>query len=231
MDLFNHPEAMDQTPAHDQHNPELLKMMPTEARRVVEVGCSTGALARAYKAVNPAAHYIGVEIDTGYAEQARRHCDEVLVLDMDQVTSEFMKASLSADCYVFGDSLEHLRDPWALLAKIRTVIAADGCIAACIPNVQHWSVQLRLSCGEFRYEDSGLMDRTHLRWFTRLTMNEMFVQAGFKLVQGHAVIFHDARREQVLPAIRAMALAVGADPDMAVKEALPTQYVWRAVPV
>ena len=222
---------MEQTPVHDQHNPELLKMMPPTARRVVEVGCSSGTLARAYKAIKPAVHYIGVEIDPAYAELARRYCDEVLVLDMDTVTPEIIQATLNADCYVFGDSLEHLRDPWALLARIRAVIPADGCIAACIPNVQHWSVQLRLACGEFRYEDTGLMDRTHLRWFTRLTMNEMFVQAGFKLVQGHAVIFHDARREQVLPAIRAMAIAVGADPDLAVREALPTQYVWRAVPV
>lgn len=222
---------MEQTLAHDQHNAELLKIMPVDARRVVEVGCSSGALARAYKAINPQSHYIGVEVAPVYAELAQRYCDEVLVLDMDHVTPEIMRSSLLADCYVFGDSLEHLCDPWALLAKIRAVIPADGCIAACIPNAQHWSVQQRLNCGEFRYEDSGLLDRTHLRWFTRLTMNEMFVLAGFRVMQARALVFHDPRREQVLPAIRAMAAAVGADPEAAVREALPTQYVWRAIPV
>jgi SAM-dependent methyltransferase len=222
---------MEQTPAHDRHNPELLKFMPDNARRVVEVGCSTGALARAYKAINPQAHYIGVEIDPAYAELARRHCDEVLVQDMDAVGPELLRSSLAADCWVFGDSLEHLRDPWALLAKIRAAIPADGCIAACIPNAQHWSVQMRLNSGEFRYEDAGLLDRTHLRWFTRRTMHEMFAQAGFKITQGHAIIFHDPRRDQFLPAIGAMATAAGADAEMAVRESLATQYVWLAVPV
>lgn len=221
---------MEQTPAHDQHNPELLKMMPPTARRVVEVGCSSGALARAYKAINPQAHYIGVEIDPAYAELARRHCDEALVLDMDEVTADALQSTLAADCYVFGDSLEHLRDPWSLLRKIRAVIPADGCIAACIPNAQHWSVQWRLVTGEFRYESAGLLDRTHLRWFTRLTMHEMFLQAGFKIAQGSAVIFNDPRRERVLAGIKAMAASIGMDPETAARESLASQYVWRAVP-
>ena len=65
-----------------------------------------------------------------------------------------------SDCWVFGDSLEHLRDPWALLGRIRSHLPIEAHIVACIPNAQHWSVQARLNCGIFRYEDQGLLEPT-----------------------------------------------------------------------
>jgi len=147
----------------------------------VEVGCSSGALAREYKKINDRCRYIGVDVMSQYIPLARRYCDSVLEMDIEAVDEDRLRESLPGDCWIFGDTLEHLRDPWALLGRIRNVIAADGCIVACIPNAQHWSVQARLNCGEFRYEESGLMDRTHLRWFTRETILEMFQQAGFRI--------------------------------------------------
>ncbi len=142
-----------------------------------------------------------------------------------------LRGALACDCWIFGDSLEHLKNPWELLEKIRKVIPADGNIVACIPNAQHWSVQARLCCGEFRYEQSGLMDKTHLRWFTRQTMFEMFNGAGFRIEEGAPRIFHEPAREKFLPAIKAFAACVGADPEIAAEDALPIQYVIRAVPV
>jgi hypothetical protein len=102
---------------------------------------------------------------------------------------------------------------------------------ACIPNTQHWSVQARLNCGNFRYENAGLLDRSHLRWFTRITMLEMFRSAGFKITEGFPRIFDEPGREKVLGAIRLMAASIGADPELAVKDALPIQYVVKAVPI
>jgi SAM-dependent methyltransferase len=221
---------MDQTPAHEQHNPHLLSLMPPAARTIVEVGCSSGALAREYKKINPTCRYIGVELSPQCAALAKRYCDVVHELDMEAAAEDFMRGSLAGDCCVFGDSLEHLRDPWALLATIRRFIPTDGCIVACIPNVQHWSVQARLNCGEFRYEDSGLLDRTHLRWFTRRTMLDLFQQTGFRVVAGIPRIFSHPSRDQVLSGIKLMAQAIGADPELAAQEALPTQYVLRAIP-
>jgi SAM-dependent methyltransferase len=220
---------MQQTPVHDQHNPDLLKYMPLNARRIVEVGCSSGALARAYKKLNPDAHYIGVEIDDSYAELAREHCDEVLAFNIEDAESSFLGEQLGGDCWVFGDVLEHLRDPWQVLAKIRSILPAGGSVVACIPNAQHWSVQARLSFGNFRYEDSGLFDRTHIRWFTRMTMLELFQGAGLTVDAGMARTFDEPQREQFLPAIRAMATAAGANPDMAVEDALPLQFILRGI--
>ncbi|HEY4144077.1 class I SAM-dependent methyltransferase [Pinirhizobacter sp.] len=218
---------MQQTPVHEQHNPDLLKFMPTNARRVVEVGCSSGALARAYKAINPDVHYIGTEIDPTYAELARRHCDEVLDINVEQADAQTLGTTLGGDCWVFGDVLEHLHDPWKLLANIRAVLPPGGTVVACIPNAQHWSVQAKLSFGNFRYEDSGLFDRTHIRWFTRMTMIEMFQGAGFAVEDGMARIFDDPQRHVFLPIIKAMAAAAQADPEMAAQDALALQYVLR----
>jgi SAM-dependent methyltransferase len=220
---------MQQTPVHDQHNPDLLKYMPLNARRIVEVGCSSGALARAYKKLNPDAHYIGVEIDESYAELAREHCDEVLAFNIEDAEPSFLGEQLGGDCWVFGDVLEHLRDPWQVLAKIRSILPSGGSVVACIPNAQHWSIQARLSFGNFRYEDSGLFDRTHIRWFTRMTMLELFQGAGLTVDAGMARTFDEPQREQFLPAIRAMATAAGANPDMAVEDALPLQFILRGI--
>lgn len=222
---------MNQTPAHDRHNPDLLGLIPSTCRKLVEVGCSSGALAREYKKINPECRYLGVEIDPGYAKLARRYCDEVFLVNIEDAPEEFSFSSKDADCWIFGDSLEHLVDPWRVLAKVKQGLTAAGCVVACIPNAQHWSVQARLCCGEFRYEDAGLLDRTHLRWFTRLTIIEMFQSAGFRIAEGHPRIFEESNRGPFLEAIRRMAEISGADPDLAVSDAVPIQYVIKAVPV
>lgn len=220
---------MEQTPAHENHNPDLLALMPTTARRVVEVGCSSGALAREYKRSNPGCRYVGIEHVQKYAELARRHCDEVVDLDIESASDKAV-SRFETDCWVFGDVLEHLRDPWALLRKIRAVIPADGHVVACIPNAQHWSVQARLSCGELRYEDMGLLDRTHLRWFTRITILEMFQQTGFTVAAARGRVFGEPHRDKIMPAIKAMAHALGADAQQAVIDATVFQYVVDAIP-
>lgn len=221
---------MDQTVAHEHHNPDLLLLMPTTARRVVEVGCSSGALAREYKKRNPECHYLGIELVPEYAELARRHCDEVVALDIETV-SEKTVAEFETDCWAFGDVLEHLRDPWGFLRKIRAAIPVDGHVVACIPNAQHWSLQARLSCGELRYKDMGLLDRTHLRWFTRTTILELFQETGFKVVAGRSRVFNEPDRAKVMPAIKAMAEALGANVQQALIDATALQYVVDAIPV
>lgn len=220
---------MQQTPAHEAHNPDLLSMLPTDSKRLIEIGCSTGALAREYKLVNSNCIYTGVEIDFEYAKLAERYCDFVLNLDF-ETTDEGFYQSREEDCWVFGDALEHLRDPWLILSRIRKVIPSNGCVVACIPNTQHWSVQAKLNSGDFRYEDSGLLDRTHLRWFTRKTIIEMFMIAGFRITNGIPRIFNEPNRDNILDAIREMARATKTDPEMAVSDAMALQYVVKAVP-
>jgi SAM-dependent methyltransferase len=222
---------VDQTPAHEHHNPELLALLPLAASRLVEVGCSSGSLAREFKKKGGHGHYTGIELVPEYADLARRHCDRVLTFDIETVDANYLANELPGDCWIFGDTLEHLRDPWALLARIRRAILKGGCIVACIPNAQHWSLQALLSVGAFRYQASGLLDRTHLRWFTRITISEMFDAAGFRIAESQPRIFNEPARERILPIIKELAVAVGADPDQALLDAIPLQYVIRAVAV
>jgi SAM-dependent methyltransferase len=212
------------------YNHDLLSLIPPDARGVVEVGCHNGTLARVYKGINPSCVYTGIEIDEANAELARRYCDTVLLMDIEKVDESFYGIYSNCNVWIFGDVLEHLRNPWEVLARIRRSMPADGCVVVCLPNAQHWSVQAKLCVGDFRYEDSGLMDRTHLRFFTRATMLEMFAGAGFKIETGFPRIFGEINNEHVIGAIKMMAKGVGADPEMALQDSLPLQYVVKLIP-
>jgi len=220
---------MKQTPIHDTHNPDLLRMIPLISKKVIEIGCSSGALAREFKKISPTAYYYGVEIEPAYAELAQRYCDETLVLNIEEADEEFWSAQEDKDCWIFGDTLEHLVNPWLVLGRIYKSLPVGGVVVACIPNAQHWSVQARLFIGDFRYEDEGIMDKTHLRWFTRQTIVEMFHNAGFEIQEGLPRIFDEPRREHFLPMIAEMAKLAGADPEVAIADSIPLQYVIRAL--
>lgn len=220
---------MKQTPVHEVHNPDLLAFIPATSRKLIEVGCSSGAMAREFKKIQPNCHYLGIDIDADYVQLAKRYCDESLTLDIEAVEDNFYQQYQDVDCWIFGDTLEHLKDPWRVLSKIRQVIPAHGCVVACIPNAQHWTMLARLSVGDFRYQDSGLMDRTHIRWFTRQTMIELFEQSGFRIQAGQPRIFNEPHRESFLPVIEQLASLAGGNPKMAAQDALPLQYVLRAV--
>jgi 2-polyprenyl-3-methyl-5-hydroxy-6-metoxy-1,4-benzoquinol methylase len=204
--------------------------MPTGAAHVVEVGCMQGALAEAYRSANPTSRYTGIDIDADYAREAQRHCHRALAGDIETFGDEAFSALFPSDCWVFGDCLEHLRDPWRIVRRIRERIAPGGCLVACIPNAQHWSVQMRLATGAFRYEDSGLMDRTHVRWLTRITMQEMFIQAGWRIERGIARRIAAQPPAPLLEGIRAIAEAAGADGAQALEDAQVFQYLFRVVP-
>lgn len=221
---------MRQTQAHERHNADLLAILPTDAERIIEVGCSSGALAREYKKINPHCHYIGIEIEPEYAELAKRHCDKTFTLDVEQISGDEFDLLFPSDCWIFGDTLEHLRDPWSTLSRIRAKLSNKGCVAACIPNAQHWSVQAKLNSGRFFYEESGLFDKSHLRWFTRTTIHHLFEISGLHIEAAIPRVFHEPNRERVADAIRLMAQSIGMDPEQAVLNAMPFQYVIRAIP-
>lgn len=221
---------MSQTPVHEFHNQDLLDIIPWGASKLVEVGCSSGALAREFKKISPNCHYLGIEIDASYAKLAERYCDESLIADIESVDDAFWRKNSDRDCWIFGDALEHLRNPWNILRQVRSVIPQKASIAACIPNSQHWSLQAKLSIGDFRYEESGLLDKTHLRFFSRQTILEMFEDAGFTVTACIPRIFEEPMRELFLPVIEQFARLAGADPKISVADAMPLQYVVSAIP-
>ena len=219
---------MEQTPAHNLPNLDLLAVMPL-ATRVVEAGCSTGALAKAYKLKYPNSHYVGIEISPAYAAQAEAHCDDVKIGNIEQLLADTQLNALNpSDCWVFGDTLEHLNDPWQVLRTIHPMLSQGGCICACIPNMQHWSIQLRLNLGKLDYADSGLLDRTHLRWFTRTTMIDLFNSCGYQIEQILPRIFPHPEADKASQIVGLVASQIGHDPNRAIADALPLQYVIKA---
>ncbi|HZR96880.1 MAG TPA: class I SAM-dependent methyltransferase [Gaiellaceae bacterium] len=148
-------------------------------RRVLDVGCSSGYLAR------PLAErgntVVGLELDPEAAREAERWCERVLVGDVETMELPFDPASF--DVVLCGDILEHLRDPVATLARLRPLLAPGGRLVASTPNVANWAVRLSLLAGRWRYTDRGILDRTHTHLFTRSTLVEAVRAAGFERVE------------------------------------------------
>lgn len=220
---------MKQTPVHEIHNDEVLKLIPRTSKRVIEVGCSSGALAREFKRKNPDANWVGIEIDQDYAELAKRYCDTTVVKNLDECDQGFYESYRDRDCWIFADVLEHFKDPWSVVRSIRNVIPENGSLIACIPNAQNWYVIAKLVIGDFRYEDMGLFDRTHLRWFTRQTIYELFESQGFQVAEGCARTT-DVPHQEILELIGKIAGQCGSDPSVSKADATPLQYVVRAIP-
>lgn len=223
--------CMEQTPVTEIANLDILNLIPNNCKRVVEVGSSSGALAREYKKLNPGCHYTGIEIDPKYAALSKRFCDAVLHASIESLDENSFNSLFPSDCWVFADVLEHLVDPWSLLKRIRGKISSETPVVVCLPNMQHWSIQAKINCGRFIYEDAGLLDRTHLRWFTRLTIIDLFQSSGFRVVEGSPRIFkHMEPNKKMLTAIKAMAEATGADAETSINDALAFQWVVKAIP-
>jgi hypothetical protein len=219
---------MKQTPINQVHNVDVLNFMRRDFSCVVEVGSSSGVLAQAYRLVNPACRYVGIEIDADYAQASKSHCTDVIVGNVEKLSDEIFHGLSDAQCWVFADALEHLYDPWQLLSRIKASASSGVEVVACIPNAQHWGLQSCLNSGNFFYQNSGLLDRTHIRWLTRLTILDLFQSGGFEVVQMIARIVSQPSVEMTA-AIRQMALAGGGDPDIAVQDAIPFQYVIKAI--
>jgi SAM-dependent methyltransferase len=160
--------------------PELLARIPRSARTILDVGCGAGRLGEAIKA-RQEAEVTGVELAETPAKAASGRLDRVLVGDVEEMGLPF--ATGSFDAIVCGDVLEHLCDPGDFLQRARDWLSANGRLIASIPNVRHHTVVRSLLDGNWTYESAGLLDRTHLRFFTRGMIEAIFQEAGFRVAQ------------------------------------------------
>jgi 2-polyprenyl-3-methyl-5-hydroxy-6-metoxy-1,4-benzoquinol methylase len=218
---------------YDQVNPDLLYRIPVWAKCVLEVGCGAGALGAAYKTINPEATVVGLELNPEQAESARTRIDHVITGDVDRHATPSLPAGLGTgaspvDCLVYGDVLEHLRDPEAVLRQQLQWLAPDGLVVACIPNVQHWSVFLQLFSGHWPQQDQGLFDRTHLRWFTRESIIQLMQRCGLVVHDITPRIFRPEQAKAVVDALAPALPALGVDSQALLQGMSPLQYVVRA---
>jgi 2-polyprenyl-3-methyl-5-hydroxy-6-metoxy-1,4-benzoquinol methylase len=154
-------------------------------RNILECGCSTGFLSRQLAASG--ARVVGIEIDTEAAEKARQFCARVLSLDLNQPDWSIALGE-QFDLVTYGDVLEHLLEPHAVLRKTKDVLAPGGRVLISLPNIAYWTMRVKLLLGRFEYESMGLLDHTHLRFFTFHTARKMIEQAGYRIVRFHPVM-------------------------------------------
>lgn len=217
----------------DNVNRDLLARADITARTVLELGCGTGALGAALRLRAPLARIVGLERDPGAAEAARGALDAVVEGDVEAPETlaalDRALAGTPVDLLLIGDVVEHLRDPWAVLAALRARMRPGGSAAVCLPNAAHWSLLRRQLAGDWTYAEAGLLDRTHLRFFTRDSAAAMFEAAGFA-VETVAPRFSradgTAEAGAAIAALAGAARAMGLDPGRTRAEAGPLQWLF-----
>ena len=148
---------------------------------VLDVGCATGYFAKLMSSHD--CSVTGIDINVDSVEAAKKYCSRVFVADLDFTGLAEAVQGNSFDVIVFGDVLEHLRYPVRILDEARTLLRADGYVVASIPNIAHGAIRLALLRGDFDYQEFGILDETHLRFFTLKTVEELFLEAGYEIKQ------------------------------------------------
>lgn len=160
---------------------DLLALVAGAPKRVLEVGCALGATGGYLKAQHGCT-VVGVEIDARMADVARTHLDQVLVGDLNRTPLAELVGEQRFDLIFLGDVLEHLIDPWTTLSQARALLSAEGRIVASLPNINHVTTLASLVfLQRWPYRDRGLHDRTHLRFFTRKNLVELYESAGLEI--------------------------------------------------
>ena len=155
---------------------EILKINPA---RILDIGCATGLIARAVSSLsgNTEKHRLwGIDKDAQAVKQAKSHYRRVWNMDIEQ---QLPSAPRKFDCIVCADVLEHLVNPWNSLRKIvECLLTNDGTVLISLPNVANWYIRTKLLTGTFNYQKRGLLDRTHLRFFTKESADKLIEQTN-----------------------------------------------------
>jgi SAM-dependent methyltransferase len=206
--------------------PDLSRLIPLSARVVLDAGCGRGDLGAAYRRLNPNARLLGIDNDPAMVAAARIHYDECVVAELRGEPPPFDTPD-GIDCIIYSAVLEHLSDPFGVLRHHAEALSPDGMMLICVSNVEHWSLTDRLLRGAFQYEESGLLDRRHLRWFGLETLPRGLAGVGLVPIDVQPRIFDERAGRGFIEAITPALRNLGIQPDDYARTALPLQYIWR----
>jgi spore maturation protein CgeB/Tfp pilus assembly protein PilF/ubiquinone/menaquinone biosynthesis C-methylase UbiE len=165
---------------------EIAALVPQSAASILDVGCAAGETGRLLKELG-FPRVVGIERDPESVARAREVLDDVIVGDVERMDLPFERGSF--DCIIFADVLEHLIEPGDVLRRFRDYLSPQGVVIASIPNVRNFLIIHNLVEGYWRYTDEGILDRTHLRFFTLTEIKRMFDAADYEIVK-HATTIH-----------------------------------------
>lgn len=180
---------------------EIQPLLPQKCGRVLEIGCGSGATLGWLRQDHHAFRTVGVEIAEAAADKARSFADDVFCLDFEQ--RDLPGETEKFDLVLCLDVLEHMVDPWAVVDRLATrYLEAGGTLIVSLPNVRHYSVVLPLLFGgRWDYEDAGLLDRTHLRFFTKTSAQALLSHPQLGAVSCMATGFEGGTLKGVLNAV------------------------------
>lgn len=158
---------------------EMLQYIPQYAKTILDIGCAKGEFTTLAKKQLGLIAW-GVEINSEFAQVAQTTLDKVIVKDINDALNELPANYF--DCIVFNDVLEHLIDPYILLQRVKNFLTKDGVVIASIPNIRHAPTLYQLLInGNWDYQEYGVLDKTHLRFFTKKSIKKMFEGQGYSL--------------------------------------------------
>ena len=174
---MNEPRNVKSVDYFSLSRPEMMKYVPDEAKTILDIGCGEGIFGQELKK-RANREVWGIEIVGECAEKAGKRLDRVMVGDIE--TGDFDLPGDFFDCIICNDVLEHCRDPWSVLRRLKINLKENGCVVASIPNVRYYeNVRKLLLHREWKYESCGILDYGHLRFFTQKSILSMFAECGY----------------------------------------------------
>jgi len=157
----------------------IVTLIPEGPHVVLDLGCATGWVGRKLLDSNKASEIIGVEIFASAVEEAAKHYDRVYNGDIELL---YLPYNDYFDLVICGDILEHLRDPWVMIGRIHGWLKKGGTLISSIPNIRYWRILRDLIFkGKWEYVEAGIMDSTHLRFFTRTSFLKILKEQNYQI--------------------------------------------------
>ncbi len=212
---------------YNRINLDLLSAIKPNQARILEIGCGAGALGAKYKEKNPAAEWWGIELDTAAAQHAIGRIDTVSTGNIEQIDLQKVVGATRFDGIVCGDVLEHLIDPWTALKNLAQLLARNGKIYLCIPNISHWTAVCEILRGNFPYQNEGLFDKTHLRFFTKREIIKLVESAGLNIesIDPRLIPMHQQAYNDYVQFLLPLVKVIGVNIDEFARDAMSVQYV------
>lgn len=165
----------------------LVPFFPDGPNIILDIGCASGRLGKKLRDLNKASELIGIEIFPLAADEAAKYYNKVYRNDIESLILPYKEYF---DFVICGDILEHLRDPWTLLDRIHEWLKPNGLLISSIPNIRYWRIiKDLLVYGKWDYVEAGILDNTHLRFFTRNTFQKMQEKANFEIIHNEMIIY------------------------------------------
>lgn len=170
-----------ENPYYGQIRTDLLKLLPQDIKieKSLDVGCGLGKTSAYLKSKYKIKETVGIEYVPEIAQAAKANIDRVYSLSVDQDELPFSKDEF--DLILLADILEHLVDPWIVLKNLTSYLNKDGLVLISTPNVQHFRIFLNLIKGKWEYKEAGVLDKTHLRFFTKKSLIELLSIADLEI--------------------------------------------------